>query len=58
MQTFTDLSRSEEIRAIELFNEFLDEMAHVCKYEEHDSWEVEDWDEFEDIIVDAVRYRR
>lgn len=58
MQIFNDLNRSEESRAIELFNDFLDEMAHECGYIAHDEWDNDDWDEFEDMIVDAVRYRR
>ena len=58
MQVFKDMSKAEKGIAAELFNSFLDEMAHVCGYADHDEWEVEDWDEFEDIVVDAVRYRR
>lgn len=58
MQVFKDMSKAEKGIAAELFNDFLDEMAHVCGYADHDDWEADDWDEFEDIVVDAVRYRR
>ena len=58
MQVFTYMSKAEKSRAIELFNDFLDEMAHECHYIGHDEWDTDDWDEFEDMIIDVVRYRR
>lgn len=58
MQVFSDMSRVEKETAIESFNDFLHEMAHTCGYAEHDEWDANDWDEFEDMVIDAVRYRR
>lgn len=58
MQVFKDMSKAEKGIAAELFYDFLDEMAHVCGYADHDEWDADDWDTFEDIVVDAVRYRR
>lgn len=58
MQVFKDMSKAEKVIAAKLFNDFLDEMAHVCGYTDHDEWDADDWDEFEDMIIDVVRYRR